>query len=422
MDKLSFFDWCISNDYNYMLDRWDYEKNTTSPKDIYYSSSKKFYFTCENGQHESELHRLSDVAKHRKLPGCSVCQSFGVWCEHNNRLDLIKRWDYSKNTISPYEISISSTKKQYFLCPRGIHESESKDLNNIRKQYGSCLCQKCNSIGQYGIDNIDPAFESKYWSIKNTISPLLINKNSTKKIWIKCNKTDYHPDYEISTVNFYKGERCPYCRGFKVCYEDSIAAKYGQVVSLWSDINDTLPSEYTSGQLKKVWWKCENNIHQDYKKPIYYAVKNGFLCPKCIRENRESYLQTKVRMFLESQFTEVLHEYDCNLKPINTKTGHILPYDNEIPEIKMIVETNGPQHYSVKPFIDIFRENEKTPEESFMQRKELDLFKKQYAVNNGYTFVEIPYWTDNNKESWKKILIDAISKAKKNLYSQPDDK
>lgn len=60
--KYSFGQWCIDNDRQGLLDRWDYEKTGFGPSDITYASDKDVYFKYPKGLHESELrkvHRLT---------------------------------------------------------------------------------------------------------------------------------------------------------------------------------------------------------------------------------------------------------------------------------------------------------------------------------------------------------------------------
>ena len=38
----------------------------------------------------------------------------------------------------------------------------------------------------------------------------------------------------------------------------------------------------------------------------------------------------------------------------------------------------------------------------------IDEFKKQFALNNGYFYLDIPYWTDNDNEDWKRLIDNKI--------------
>lgn len=394
------YDWCIRKNNNDILNRWDYDRNNKTPKDIRCSDPGNYWFKCQNHLHDSEQRNISNIMKTEKVPSCSICGSFGIWCEQNNRLDLLKRWDYDLNNCSPYEISISSTKKKYFKCPRGIHKSELKDLNNIRKQFGSSKCKQCESIGQYGIDNIDKDFILKYWSNKNNCDPMTVNKNSTKKIWIKCIDVEYHPDYDITAVNFYKGKRCPYCSGKRIAKEDSVGYKFPEIFDIWIEKKNT-PYDYLPNSNKKIYFKCEK--HGEYRRRICNAVKCDFICPKCSKELQESKLQRKVRKYIEERFKTIKHEYNCTIIPINPKTNYKLPYDNEIPDIKLIIEVNGEQHYKASSFF--YGKNKEQAQKRFEYRKELDKYKKNFAIDHGYNYLVIPYWADDKKNTWK-LLID----------------
>lgn len=413
MFLISFYDWCINNNHSDFLNRWDYDLNKIDPKDVSASSIDKYYFICPNKEHPSQLHSLSDIKRHEKIPQCKICNSFGYWCEHNNRPDLLKRWDYNLNKKTPYEVSIATKFDQYFLCPKGIHKSELKNLNNLRKQYGSSRCYQCDSIGQFGIDNISKNFIKEYWSDKNDTNPFDINKFSNKKIWINCQNKDYHQDYEISTTNFRKGERCPYCASKKIHILDSLGTLFEKSIKAWSDKNEKTPFDYFPQSNKTVFWECENNKHDSYKRKIVSSVQADFRCPECVRKRNESFLQEKVRKYLENIFTNINHEHDCLLKPINPDTGYVMPYDNEIVDIKLIIEVNGQQHYSKNSFNGYFSEQGLSPEESLKKRQLYDEYKKQFALDNGYSFLEIPYWTDNKKETWKELINNKIKSIAK---------
>lgn len=413
MKNDNFKNWCTENNHEIFLERWDYELNNIKPEDITTGVNTKIYFKCENGLHQSYPVSISQIVRRHKIPSCPICGSFGMWCENNNRLDLLKRWDYDLNDISPYEISISSTKKQYFKCPRGIHESELKDLNNIRKQYGSGRCCQCDSIGQFGIDNIDIDFIDKYWGKNNDQSPMDINKFSKKKIWIKCQNNDYHGEYDISACNFQKGKRCPFCSGKRVHIMDSLGMIYPNTLELWSDKNKINPYNILPMSNKFAYFKCENDKHDEYRRTVCASVNADFKCPTCIRERKQSILQEKVNNYISSLYTDIRHEYNCTLLPRNPSTNRILPYDNEIVVLKLIIEVNGLQHYSEHSYNSYYKNKGKSSKECLEERRFLDSYKMKYALDHGYYFLEIPYWTNDKKDTWKYLIDNKIKEITK---------
>lgn len=402
-NKKTFYDWCVDNNHEDWLQLWDYTLNTCTPKDISKAVNKKFYFKCPNGKHPSELKTICKLTR-TDMDGrlfCKKCESFGQWCVDNNKIDLLKRWDCEKNKISPFFISkSSSSKKYYFKCPRGIHNSEGKRLNNIIRQQASERCIACCSFGQYCIDYIDKDFIEKYWSSKNTLDPFSIEHFSLKKVWIKCPNVKYHPDYQVSCHNFARGEKCPYCNSKKVHKLDSVGMKYPKIISKWSSKNSKSPFDFFPGSNKKIWFVCENNKHGEYYRSINNEIFSQLECPNCSKERLQSRLELKVSEYIRSLGYKLLHEYNCSFVARNPKTNYPLPFDNEIPELKLLIEVHGEQHYKKSSFYN-------RTEEDFNYLQWKDSIKKQQALSAGYNFIEIPY-TAEKSDKYKEIIYNKI--------------
>lgn len=84
-----------------------------------------------------------------------------------------------------------------------------------------------------------------------------------------------------------------------------------------------------------------------------------------------------------------------------------MPYDNEIVDYKLIIEVHGSQHYYP---CKTWGKRELTEEEAiknleYTQWK--DLYKKNYALKNGYYYLEIPYWNFNS-DYYKKLVNNKL--------------
>lgn len=106
-----------------------------------------------------------------------------------------------------------------------------------------------------------------------------------------------------------------------------------------------------------------------------------------------------VKKYLEENKINFATQFNT-LKCINPKTKHILPYDFEIKERKIIIEVQGQQH---EKYIEFFHSSE----EAFEYQKYKDEFKKEFALKNGYEFVEI-FYKDLDNKNYKKILDEKI--------------
>ena len=344
-------------------------------------------------------------------------KSFYQWCIENNRQDALDRWDYELNDCKSSEISYYLGNKIYLKCSLGIHKSELKKINSFTSgSEGSIQCKACNSFAQWGIDNICEGFLDKYWDYdKNTVDPWIITKSSGKYVWIKCQEKDYHGSYKIVCRDFNNGIRCAYCTNNhgKVHILDALGTLYPEVLNIWSDKNKKSPYEYAPMSGEYIWWKCLNGKHQNYERSIKDSTYLNFRCPECVNERNESFLQEKVRLYLEKLNYTILHEYKCTLKCINPLTNYQLPYDNEIivNNKHLIIEVHGSQHYDKNCIFHKLsaRKFKTTIEYQFEYLQYKDKYKKDFALSHGYQYLIIPYYTDDSNETWKDLINDKIN-------------
>lgn len=350
----------------------------------------------------------------------SKSKSFSYWLVKNFSLkratSIISRWDYYLNQCSPNEVCYSSmgfNKKGYwFKCPKGIHESELQSISSLtNNKQDNINCRKCNSFAQYLIDTYGENGLNMYWDYnRNTINPWDIAKGSNIRVYIHCQKEQLHGSYKMTCSSFYAGQRCSYCshRSNKVHKSESLGYTNPKSLNYWSYKNNNTPFDYYPYSDSLVWWKCPNCKHDDYKRSIGESNRFEFRCPTCGQERTESRLQEKVRCFLESLDYTILHENNCTIKPRNPKTNHFLRYDNEIQELKIIVEVHGQQHYEISKF---HYYGDLEPNEALAYQQWKDKYKKNFALSNDYYYLEIPYWTDDTKETWKVLINNKIHEA-----------
>ena len=286
---------------------------------------------------------------------------------------------------------LSNKDKNHFLCSSCYAKSDifNEKRFSKRKSFYDFLVE---TFGESGVLN--------FWNFeKNNISPKNIRIGSNKKIWINCLKEKYHV-YETNPVHFGEGKRCPYCSGVKTHFLDSVGYIFPKCRDLVSDtyLDKNFLFELNKNSNRKFLWKCENGLHDDYSRTISKQInRNNFSCPECVRERKESFLQEKVRLYLEGMGFHVLHEKNCKIVPINPRTGRRLFYDNEVQEIKLIIEVMGEQH-SRPSFMHGKSENANKVLE-YQQYK--DNFKKEFAIASGYDYLDIWYYDDDDIKTWK---------------------
>jgi hypothetical protein len=422
---ISFDEWCVENNRKDILDRWDYDLNNCKPNEIGYGSQNRHWFKCPIGIHKSEQKIICNftggAGENMK---CNQCNSFENWCIKNNRQDILARWDYGLNKLNPSEIAYATNKKYWFKCPEGLHKSELNCIADLTSkiQNVSFRCRVCNSFTQYAINIIGENFLKNYWDYNKNgdIDPWKLEHGSNKHVYIKCQEKDYHESYSISCDNFLKGKRCPLCsnNSGKVHPLDSLGTLYPEVLKIWSSKNKKSAYEYTIARSKKdIWWKCADGKHKDYPRSISNSQYCNFQCPECVRERDESFLQEKVRLYLNELGFTVLHERNCNLVPVHPKSKHKMPYDNEIiiNNKCCVLEIHGIQHYEISYFHKLqAKYNNTTPEYEFHMQKVRDRYKRIFAKCRQCEYLEIPYGADDVQETWKVLINNKIQEILNN--------
>ena len=127
---------------------------------------------------------------------------------------LEKYWDYSKNIISPYEITYKSNKKVWIKCQeKHYHGSYETSCAHFFEEKRCPYCCCIHGIVHY-LDSIGSLYPIvlDLWSDKNKTSPYNYSYGSTKKAWWVC-KDGKHKDFERDIANSIRRDfRCPECQ------------------------------------------------------------------------------------------------------------------------------------------------------------------------------------------------------------------
>lgn len=163
----------------------DYKRIEKKSYKRYNISSKDGIYLCKNCNHI----KASLLLNKNKLENGE--KSFCDWCIENNRQDILDRWDYDLNNFSAKERLYSSMDYFYLKCQNLKHQSDKYMINSVtssrKATTGMTDCKACNSIAEYGIENICSDFLEKYWDYDlNKISPWRMQRASEKPMYIKC--------------------------------------------------------------------------------------------------------------------------------------------------------------------------------------------------------------------------------------------
>lgn len=213
-------------------------------------------------------------------------------------------------------------------------------------------------------------------------------KSCMENVKIKCKVCNNIFERSFNALKS-KNHGCPWCSGNYKSLETvkaELYEKYGNEIFDFS-----LITEYSSNREKKqiVCKKCKNVFNSDIHDML--SLK-GRKCPYCYDESKgEREIRLCLNKFGVTFFKE--KRFD-GCKDINT-----LPFDFYVPDYNLLIEYQGEQHY----------ENRKKfgSKNNLQTVQKHDKIKKEFALNNGFNFLEIPYWDFKNI---RKLLNENIKK------------
>nr|WRK65237.1 restriction endonuclease [Marseillevirus futianmevirus] len=200
---------------------WSVEKNKQSPREVFASSGKKFWFECGRCKHsfEAGLNNISNgkfcsFCSNQKLCSSGECKTcFEKSFASHEKAEF---WSVEKNKQSPREVFASSGKKFWFECGRCKHSFETSMCSVSNGHF----CPFCSSPPKKLCSSSDckTCFEksfashekAEFWSFeKNKQSPREVFASSGKKYWFECEKKH---KFSSALYSVSSGHWCPLCK------------------------------------------------------------------------------------------------------------------------------------------------------------------------------------------------------------------
>lgn len=204
-------------------------------------------------------------------------------------------------------------------------------------------------------------------------------ENGRRKILIKCPNPNHEP-YEVRFSAFKnQGQRCPYCaNNIKYSYEyvkNKIEKENYKLLSVYNGTKEHLKLQCPNGH---IWSKCR-----------FSDFKRGYRCPYCHVSKGEK----RIMDWLEENNINYIYD-EPYFKDLLSPLGNSLRPDFIIEDRKIWIEYDGEFHYK-KQYENDYHE----------QTIIHDEIKNQYAKDNGWKLIRIPYWDYDNIEEILKLEL-----------------
>lgn len=168
-----------------VCDIWNYKKNKLTPHDFSYGSTEKAHFICpKNHEWETFIYAVR---------GCPYCINQAVNdenCFKNNYPELMKEWDYGRNTIRPEDIAGKSSKYAHWICK---YNHRWQDTICHRVSGRNCpYCSNHRVTKENCLATRNPKLASEWHPTKNgKLTPYDVTLGSNKMAWWQCPECEY---------------------------------------------------------------------------------------------------------------------------------------------------------------------------------------------------------------------------------------
>lgn len=196
--------------YPIVLKYWNYELNEDTPNDLSYSSREYRHFICEkNHNYRTRIDSIKN-SFNKNQNGCRKCLRYKLVTKEKSfgylHKELLKYWDYDKNTDTPFELASKSEHIVWWKCEDG-HSYKQK----IYQKTKGDKCPYCRGlkVGQGNDLQTKYPLIAKEWSNKNKLKSNQVVPGCNKKVIWNCKKGHEW----ITTVNarINNNSGCPEC-------------------------------------------------------------------------------------------------------------------------------------------------------------------------------------------------------------------
>lgn len=271
-----FATWCNSNGKEYLLEEWDYEKNTILPQNVLFGSALRVYWKCKKG------HEWEAPICQRHTTNCPKCtmgqtsfpeQVLGYYLSKYFNTEFRKKVDGFEIDLllTDYNIGIEYDGYLYHLSEKS-KQLESAKNEALEKKGITLIRVKETKNRKEIVDNT--IFFIQKGSYVTADFKWAINK--LFELLSQILKSSTVPDIDVSRDemeirSFYQNK----------IEEESIERLYPELISEWNTEKNKglMPNMFTVGSNVKVWWKCENG--HEWQAVISSRTKRELGCPFC---------------------------------------------------------------------------------------------------------------------------------------------
>ncbi len=271
---------------------WDYDKNVgVEPESLLPNSGITAHFKCSEGH--TFIRKIHQFNAYPLCPECEFIENHSIAV---TKPEILKFWDYKKNTLSPYKVSPYSKDMAFWKCQKCGHTWKAVIANRTTAKKSKCpSCDMGRAFNEGQI--IAKTFRkynpdaSKLWvdKLNNGLTPDNVSEKSGKTVYLRCvNNPEHIYPRKVYTIPKQNPFGCPYCQSerkiatlrvkniFAICPES-------KEMWDWKKNKGIDPYQLLPGSRTHIHLKCKNG--HEFERAVYTFIKT----PKCPECNKNKY-------------------------------------------------------------------------------------------------------------------------------------
>ena len=339
----------------------------------YKNRNTKILCKCKKCGHEWET-TPNCLLKGRGCPKCAG----NIKLTHKEFMQKFYKQNKYAHDIEILGTYINSTTKIKCKCKKDGYEWGVVP-NSLLQGTG---CPKCGGTGKL----THKEFINRLQQVNPNIQVLGTYTNNSTKIKCRCKIDGY--EWEVKPNCLLSGHGCPKCKGKRQA--QTLVMTHEEFMERLHQLNSNIEllGTYTVGR-NKIKCKCKVCGHE--WTPTSSSLLRGKGCPKCSTSKGEK----RIAQYLDNLGINYIYNM-CYFNDLVGTGGGLLRPDFIIPSLKIWIEYDGIQHYEPTNFTG--KMSEQQIQSNFKKVQENDQIKNQYAKDNNWTLIRIPYYDYDNIE------------------------
>ncbi len=321
---------------------WDFEANDLSPDEVPITDTRKYVtWICSKNPN----HRFSQTVGLRinsEVEQCETCLSLGGMYP-----ELLKEWDYERNTLDPFKVPAGSDEKPHWVCSNDKrHKWFGRIANRTNKnRKGGCpLCSGYIVDHTNNLEAMRPDIAKTWDHRKNgKLKPKDVFYRSKTRVFWKCPEGPDH-EWEGTVLDRVESKGCLFCINQRVSVTNSLRTRFPEIAQEWHPTKNgkASPEKTLAISGSSAWWQCRFDPSHYWEAVVAQRTSSGNGCPHCKLAPR-----SKIELRVTAELKHFFNEIDMYLPTLIIDGKNLMP-DIMIESKKLVIEYDGEYYHRDK--------------------------------------------------------------------------